>query len=41
MYYEIFETKEEAMRREYAIKRLCREQKMKLIKGFESEKGQS
>ena len=41
VYYEIFETKEEAMRREYAIKRLCREQKMKLIKGFESEKGQS
>ena len=31
VYYETFDTKEEAMRREYAIKRLSRQQKMKLI----------
>jgi len=33
VYYEQLETKEEAMRREYAIKRLTRMQKMKLIEG--------
>lgn len=32
VYYETFETKEEAMRREYAIKRMSRVQKEKLIK---------
>ncbi len=32
MYYETFDTKEEAMRREYAIKRLSRKEKEKLIK---------
>ncbi|GAA0804998.1 GIY-YIG nuclease family protein [Clostridium sp. AF19-22AC] len=30
-YYEIYETKEEAMKREYAIKHLTREQKMNLL----------
>lgn len=30
-YYEIYETKEEAMRREYAIKKLSRKEKEKLI----------
>lgn len=32
VYQETFETKEEAMRREYAIKQLSREEKKKLIK---------
>lgn len=31
VYYETFETKEEAMRREFAIKQLTRQQKLKLI----------
>ena len=31
VYYETFDTKEEAMRREYAIKHLTREQKLALI----------
>lgn len=31
VYYECFETKEEAMRREYAIKQLTRKQKLELI----------
>lgn len=31
VYYEVFETKQEAMRREYAIKQLTRKEKMKLI----------
>lgn len=31
VYYETFETKEEAMSREYAIKQLTRQQKLKLI----------
>lgn len=31
VYYETFETKEEAMRREYAIKQLTRPEKLKLI----------
>lgn len=34
VYYEEFETKEEAMRREYAIKQLTRTQKMLLIQDF-------
>ena len=33
VYSETLETKEEAMRREYAIKRMTREQKIKLIEG--------
>lgn len=32
MYYETFDTKEEAMRREYAIKKFSRKEKEKLIK---------
>ena len=35
-YYEVFATKEEAMRREYAIKRLTRRQKLALIASRES-----
>lgn len=31
VYYETFETKREAMRREYAIKQLSRKEKIKLI----------
>lgn len=31
VYYETFDTKEEAMSREYAIKQLTRKQKLKLI----------
>ncbi|MBQ3559955.1 MAG: GIY-YIG nuclease family protein [Agathobacter sp.] len=31
VYYEVFETKEEAMRREYAIKQLSRQEKLALI----------
>ncbi len=34
VYYEIFDTKEEAMRREYAIKRLPRRRKEELIRAF-------
>ena len=33
VYSEIFDTKEEAMRREYVIKRMTRAQKIKLIEG--------
>lgn len=32
VYYETFETREEAMRREAAIKKLSRQEKLKLIK---------
>lgn len=32
VYYESYETKEEAMRREYAIKRMSRKEKLQLIK---------
>lgn len=32
IYYETFETKEEAMKREYAIKRLIRKEKEELIR---------
>ena len=31
IYFEVFETKQEAMSREYAIKRISREEKQKLI----------
>lgn len=41
VYYEEFFTKEEAMSREYAIKRLSRRQKLNLIAGFEREEGHS
>lgn len=34
VYYEEFPTKEEAMSREYAIKHLSRQQKLKLIQAF-------
>lgn len=34
VYYEEFETKNEALKREYFIKQLSREEKIKLIKNF-------
>lgn len=34
VYYETFPTKEEAMKREYAIKHMSRQEKMELIKDF-------
>ena len=34
VYYEAFDSKQEAMRREYAIKRLSRPEKLRLISGF-------
>lgn len=34
-YYETFQTKQEAMQREYQIKRLSRGEKLELIRGFE------
>lgn len=34
VYFETFEDKKEAMRREYAIKKLKRQEKHKLIEGF-------
>ena len=37
-YYEAFETKEEAMRREWAIKHLTRRKKEALLKGFEGSR---
>ena len=37
VYHEIFETKEEAMRREAAIKKLSRPQKERLIASFTEE----
>ncbi|WP_315077956.1 GIY-YIG nuclease family protein [uncultured Clostridium sp.] len=37
LYYEVFEDKKEAMRREYRIKRLTRLQKEKLIKNFDCD----
>lgn len=37
VYQEIFETKEEAMRREYAIKQLSRKEKVDMIKKYEQE----
>lgn len=38
VYYETFATKQEAMKREYAIKQLKRGEKEKLIDGFTEEK---
>lgn len=40
VYYEEFQTKEEAMRREYAIKRMSRNEKYKLISGCEENYNQ-
>lgn len=40
-YYELFETKEEAMRREYAIKQLTRREKEQLIRDFKPQNGTS
>ena len=37
VYYETFATKQEAMRREYAIKQLNRQQKDSLIRSFASD----
>ena len=36
VYYETFETKQEAQKREYAIKQLSRNQKLKLIESMTS-----
>ena len=36
-YYETFQTKQEAMQREYQIKRLSRGEKLELIKGFDEK----
>lgn len=38
VYFESFDTKEEAMSREYAIKQLSRKEKLELIKNFNLEK---
>ena len=40
-YYEEFETKEEAMSREFAIKQLPRTEKEKLVQRFLKEKGEN
>ena len=37
VYYETFDTKEEAMSREFAIKKLSRKEKLNLMKGFNLE----
>ncbi|HBA62730.1 MAG TPA: hypothetical protein DCZ20_02610 [Lachnospiraceae bacterium] len=37
VYFECFETKEEAMRREYEIKQFSREEKLRLIRGMENK----
>ena len=37
VYYETFETKQEAMSREYHIKRLTRAEKEELVMGFQAE----
>lgn len=37
VYYEVYETKEEAMRREYAIKQLHRMEKLQLIQKYKEE----
>jgi|LAHS01.1.fsa_nt_gb putative endonuclease len=38
-YYEIFDTPQEAMSREWHIKKLTRQEKMDLMKGFRPAKG--
>ena len=40
VYYEEFETKEEAMRREFAIKRLTRGEKLRLIEEKRAQTGE-
>lgn len=35
VYYEVFETKQEAMRREWALKQLTRKEKLDLIEAWE------
>lgn len=39
IYYEIYETKEEAMKREYAIKHMTRRAKEELLRNGRAEKG--
>ena len=39
IYYEEFQTKEEAMRREYAIKHMTRSEKVCLIRTYEKSRG--
>ena len=39
IYYEMFETKEEAMKREYAIKHMTRRAKEELLRNGRAEKG--
>lgn len=41
VYYEVFETKQEAMKREWAVKRLSRGKKMELISGGIGNVGES
>lgn len=41
VYFEIFATKEEAMRREYAIKQLTRSQKLKLLEAAQYDEVQA
>lgn len=38
IYHEIFENKNDAMKREYAIKRLTRKEKLNLINSYSNEK---
>lgn len=38
-YYEVFSTRQEAMKREWAIKQLSRKEKMALIEGWKRPKG--
>jgi putative endonuclease len=40
VYFEVYESKIEAQKREYAIKRLSRKEKLKLIQEFNKQKGQ-
>lgn len=40
-YYEVFATKEEAMRREWNIKQLPRKEKLKLVNRMQSEKDET
>lgn len=40
VYWEVFETKQEAMRREYEIKHMARMEKIQLIRSFETEPDQ-
>ena len=40
VYYESFDTKEEAMSREYHIKRMTRDEKLKLAEGYGKKAGE-